>query len=66
MSFKIEVREPRSTEWVGNALRFATYKEADEYGHDLLCRWFLPEEYLVVESEDAVNYVFVEGRAAPI
>lgn len=66
MSFKVEVREPRSTVWSGNALRFATHAEADSYGVDLLSRWFLPEEFRVVESEDAVNYVFADGRAKPI
>jgi len=66
MSYKVEVREPRSTVWSGNALRFATHKEAGDYGFDLLSRWFLPEEFRIVKSEDAVNYVFADGKAKPI
>ena len=66
MSFKVEVREPRSTTWAGNALRFATFEEANDYGAELLSRWTLPETYHVVESTDPVNYVFVDGHAQPI
>jgi prepilin-type processing-associated H-X9-DG protein len=66
MSFKVEVRESRSTTWVGNALRFATHEEADGYGAELLSRWTLPEAYRVVEDPERVNYAFVDGRAQPL
>ncbi len=65
MSYKCEVYLPGG-EHNSNALRFATYDEADSYGYDLLCRWFVPERYDVVESSDAVNYRFVGGRAEHI
>ena len=39
-----------------NALRFATYDEANAYGIDLLSRWFVPESFEVRETPDPVNY----------
>ena len=62
-SFKVMVQIPgeKPSE---NALRFASHKEADQYGFDLLCRWFVPEGYAVEESEDPVNYRWVEGTGA--
>ena len=61
-SFKAEVIADNSGNWVGNALRFASREEAEAYGQDLESRWTLVRKMRVVESEDPVNYKFVEGR----
>ncbi len=40
----------------GNALRFATYEEAEANAIDLGMRWMLVTNTRVDESEDPVNY----------
>ena len=39
MSWKAEVIADGSGKWCGNALRFATRDEAQEYAKDLAWRW---------------------------
>ena len=41
-----------------NAVVFATEKEANEAGKELLSRWFVPYDYTVVTTDDPVNYRF--------
>jgi len=55
-SFKTEVFVDRS--WNTNALRFATEKEAVEYGHELLSRWMAPSDSRATACDDPVNYRF--------
>ena len=62
MSFKVEVKVSNDP-YTGNGLRFGTEKEANDYGNDLLSRWFLPSGFRVVLSDDAVNYIFSAGKA---
>src|ERR1700724_4698789 len=62
MSFKPEVIADTSGKWCGNALRFATRKEAEANVRDLMMRWFAVRETRVVESDDPVNYRYVDGR----
>ena len=61
MSFKAEMHVAPG-EWSSNALCFATNKEADQYGLDLLLRWTVPSDYRVVESGEAVNYKLVDNQ----
>jgi hypothetical protein len=42
MSYKPEVIADSSGKWCGNALRFATMREADDYLTDLSFRWTAP------------------------
>ncbi|HWZ68392.1 MAG TPA: hypothetical protein VNW89_11225 [Stellaceae bacterium] len=62
MSFKPEVIADTSVKWCGNALRFATREEAEANVRDLMMRWFAVRETRVVESDDPVNYRYVDGR----
>src|ERR1700694_4012761 len=62
MSFKPEVIADPSGKWCGNALRFATRHEAEANVQDLMMRWFAVRETRVVESDDPVNYRYVDGR----
>jgi hypothetical protein len=62
MSFKPEVIADSSGKWVGNALRFSTREEAEANVQDLIMRWFAVRETRVVESDDPVNYRYVNGR----
>ena len=62
MSFKPEVIADGSGKWCGNALRFATRQEAEANVQDLMMRWFAVRETRVVESDDPVNYRYVDGR----
>lgn len=55
-SWKMEVIADSSGEWCGNALRFATSQEAEDYSRDLMYRWLAVRDRRVVESEDEVNY----------
>jgi hypothetical protein len=65
-SWKAEVVADRSGKFCGNALRFATKKEAEDYVSDLSMRWILVTETRVVESEDAVNWKWTEGGAVSL
>jgi hypothetical protein len=62
MSFKPEVQADSSGEWAGNALRFATREEAEANVQDLKRRWWLVTATRVVESPDAVNYAWADGK----
>ena len=62
MSFKPEVIADSSGQWTGNGLRFATREEAEANVKDLERRWFLVTDTRVVESDDPVNYRWVEGH----
>lgn len=66
MSYKYEVSVKGS--WSGNGVRFATEKEADAAGEELLSRWWVPDSHRVVESEDPVKhrFNFEKGRAEEI
>ena len=62
MSWKSEVIADSSGKWSGNAVRFATRKEADDYVHDLMMRWTAVTGWRSVKSGDPVNYAWVDGR----
>jgi hypothetical protein len=62
MSFKPEVIADTSGKWCGNALRFATREEAAANVQDLMMRWFAVRETRVVQSDDPVNYRYVDNR----
>ena len=62
MSFKPEVIADASGKWCGNALRFATHEEAEAKVQDLMMRWFAVTETRVAESDDPVNYRYIDGR----
>src|ERR1700730_15797846 len=62
MSFKPEVIADPSGKWCGNALRFATREEAEANVQDLMMRWFAVTETRIVESDDPVNYLYIDGR----
>ena len=66
MSWKPEVIADRSGQWTGNALRFATYQEARENVLDLMNRWTAVTGWRVVESDDPVNYRWVDGQTKPL
>ena len=55
MSYKAMVKTPGDQDWVGNALRFETFEEAEAYGKDLARRWTLVVAMEVQESNDPVT-----------
>lgn len=61
MSYAPEFVADASGTWAGNALRFATMLEAEQYAFDLSMRWTLVRDTRVVESDDPVNYAIVDG-----
>ena len=66
MSWAPEVIADSSGKFYGNALRFATREEAEANVANLAMRWMLVRETRVVESEDPVNYAWVEGRLVEV
>jgi hypothetical protein len=66
MSFKPEVQTDGTGKWYGNALRFATRAEAEAQVADLMMRWTAVRDTRVVESDDPVNYRYVDGRLESI
>jgi len=61
-SWKPEVIADSSGQWCGNALRFATREEAESNVKDLAARWWLVTDTRVVESDDPVNYRWIDGE----
>jgi hypothetical protein len=61
-SWKPEVQVNGDDIWAGNALRFATREEAEKNVRDLEMRWLLVTGTRVVESDDPVNYRWVDGE----
>ncbi len=61
-SFKSEMEVGR--EWAANAMRYATEKEAEAAGLELMSRWMSASNHRVVPSDDAVNarFNFETGR----
>jgi hypothetical protein len=51
-----------------NGLRFATEKEAEAYGRDLLSRWFAVVASEVRPTDDEPNYCwdFTTGKLVPL
>jgi hypothetical protein len=49
--------------WTGNALRFATKWECDNYLKDLWSRWSTVTDMRSVECHLNPNYRFIDGRA---
>ena len=62
MSFKPEVIADTSGKWCANALRFATREEAAANVQDLMMRWLAVRKTRIVESDDPVNYRYINGR----
>ncbi|MBO0784326.1 MAG: hypothetical protein J2P37_36450 [Ktedonobacteraceae bacterium] len=61
-SYAPEVIADGSGKWCSNALRFATREEAEANVLDLSMRWFAVRETRVVESDDPVNYRYINGK----
>jgi hypothetical protein len=66
MSYKPEVQTDATGQWYGNALRFATEAEAQANVLDLSMRWFAVRETRVVESDDPVNYAYVDHKLVEV
>lgn len=62
MSWKVEVKVGTDKTWYSNQLRFKTRDEAVLYSLDIYERWTLVVETRVAESQDPVNYRFVDGK----
>ncbi len=66
MSYKPEVQTDDTGKWYGNALRFTTRAEAEAQVQDLMMRWFAVRDTRVVESDEPVNYRYVDGHLEPL
>jgi hypothetical protein len=67
MSWKPEVQvQGEGDKWHGNALRFGTKEEAEDYAFVLFWNWTSSTAYRVVEVEDQITYALVEGRLVPV
>ena len=63
MSWKGEVTTPGDGgTYSSNMLRFATQKEAEHYTADLAWRWTAVVDWRVVECDDQVTHVWVDGQ----
>lgn len=62
MSWKPEVIADNSGKWCGNGLRFATEAEALANAENLMGRWLLVRECRATQSDDPVNYRWVDGK----
>lgn len=62
MSWKPEVQADNTGKWYPNALAFATKQEAIDNAFDLSCRWLAVKEWRAVESDEPVNYSYVDRK----
>ena len=62
MSFKVAIKVRGESTSSYNGLRFATSEEATNYGRNLYSRWMLMESFSIEESEESVNYAWVDGN----
>lgn len=65
-SFKMEVQADHTGTWAGNAIRLQTKEQAQAYLADLTARWISVRAGRVVESDDPVNYAFLNGTLTPV
>lgn len=65
-SWKPQVIADSSGKWAENSLRFATKEEAEASARSLAYRWTLVTDHRAVESDDAPNYKFEDGREVRI
>jgi len=67
MSWKPEVQvKGEGDRWHKNGLAFATKEEAAASAKDLYSKWTLTTAHRATESEDPVNYAWVNGEAVPL
>lgn len=66
MSYAAEVIADSFGKWCGNALRFATEGEAQEYVRDLEFRWLSVRDTRVVPSDEPVTHALVDGKLTRI
>lgn len=66
MSFKPEFIADASGKFYGNALRFATYEEALDNARALANRWLAVTDFRAVESDEPVNYAWVNGALVAV
>jgi hypothetical protein len=65
-SWAPEVIADSSGKWCGNALRFATWGEAQDNVSDLSMRWTLVRDTRVVPSKEPVNYTYGPEGLKPV
>jgi hypothetical protein len=66
MSWAPEVSTDDSGMFYGNAVRFATAAEAEAWAQDRALRWTTVRATRVVESDDPVNYAWVDNRLVAV
>lgn len=66
MSWKPEVVADSTGKWNANGLRFATKEEAETNAKNLAAKWWLVTNTRAVESDDPVNYHWVDGKLEPV
>jgi hypothetical protein len=65
-SWAPEVSVDASGKWSGNAVRFATKDEAEAWAFDRMMRWTAVRDTRVVESQDPVNYRWIDNQLVRI
>jgi hypothetical protein len=66
MSWAPEVTTDSTGKFYGNALRFAMKDEAEANVKDLSFRWFAVRDTRVVETDDPVNYKYVDHQLVEV
>lgn len=66
-SYKPQVQvRGEGDKWHDNALRFATLEEAAANASDLYGRWMMATAHRAVESDDPVNYRWLDGKLVAV
>jgi hypothetical protein len=65
-SFAAEVTADSTGKWYGNQIRLATKQEAENYVANLMFKWTAVRDTRVVETDDPVNYQFIDYQLIPV
>ena len=61
MNYRPEISTDGGKSFSQNAQVFATREEAEASAKDLTSRWMLVTDWRVIESDQPVNYMLVDG-----
>ena len=66
MSFKPMIQTADCQDYFPNNTAFATREEAERAAKDIYDRWWSSTDWRVDESDQPVNYAFIDGVMTPV
>lgn len=66
MSFKPMIQTADNSDYYPNSTAFATREEAERAAKDIYTRWWSATDWRVDESDQPVNWAFIDGVMTPV